>query len=305
MPGIITTGTHPKALWPGVKAWWGQVYDEHEEEYVHLYDTESSERNYEEDVQVTGFGLAPVKPQGQGTYYDSEVQGIISRYSHLSYALGYMVTYEELQDNLYEQISRRRVKALAFSMRQTKENVGAIPYNNAFTAGAFAGADGAALLSSAHPNISGGTYSNLLATPANLSEAAIEDLTVQIMGATSDRGLLISLMPQSLHVARQNFYQANRIMKSVFQTDTANNNVNVVSAINPFPKGVHMNHYFTSANAWFIRTNCPEGLKHYERTPIQFTQDNDFDTMNAKAKAYERYSFGWTDPRGLYGTPGA
>lgn len=304
MPGIINTGTHPKALWPGVKAWWGQVYDEHQEEFPMLFDQDTSTRNYEEDVQVTGFGLAPVKPQGQAVSYDSEVQGIISRYTHVAYALGYVVTKEELDDNLYEQISRRRSKALAMSMRQTKENVGAAVYNNAFTAGAFAGADGVALLSASHPNVSGGTYSNLLAVAANLSEAAIEDMTIQIMGATSDRGLLISLMPTHLIVARQNFYTANRIIKSVFQTGTGNNDVNVVAALNVFPKGVHMNHYLTTPNAWFIRTNCPEGMKMYQRTAISFDQDNDFDTMNAKAKSYERYSFGWTDPRALFGTVG-
>ncbi len=305
MAGVINTGTHPKALWPGIKAFFGQVYDEHQEEWPELYETDTSEKNYEEDVQITGFGLAPVKDQGAGVQYDSELQGYIARYTHIAYALGYIVTYEEMQDNLYVEISQRRVKALAFSMRQTEENVGAGPYNNAFSsAAANLGGDGVSLLSAVHPNTSGGTWSNKLAVPANFSEAAVEDLTIQIMGATSDRGLLISLMPQSLHVARQNFYNANRVFKSVFQTNTANNNVNVVAALGVFPKGLHMNHYFSSSTAWFIKTNCPEGMKHYDRQNIIFDQDNDFDTMNAKAKCYKRWSVGWTDPRGLFGTEG-
>lgn len=302
MAGVITTGNHPKALWPGVHAWWGQVYDEHAEEFSALFDEESSTRNYEEDVMDTPFGLAPVKPQGQGVAYDSEVQGFTTRYTHVAYALGYIVTYEELEDNLYWEISKRRAQALAISMRQTKENVAAAIYNSAFS-GAVGG-DNVSLINTAHPNVSGGTYSNQLAVAANLSEAAIEDLCIQIMGATNDRGLLISLMPESLHIAKQNFFTANRIIKSVFQTGTGNNDVNVVSALNVFPKGVHMNHYFTTPNAWFVRTNCPNGMRHFMRTAAWFDKDNDFDTINAKAKGYERYSFGWTDPRALWGTVG-
>lgn len=304
MAGVISTSTHPKALWPGVKAWFGQVYAEHSEEWPALFDRDSSDMNYEEDVQITGFGLAPIKPQGSPVTYDSELQGYIARYTHIAYALGFIVTYEELRDNLYEKIARRRAAALAISMRQTKENVAAAVYNNSFTAVLPGVGDGVSLINTAHPNTSGGTWSNQLATAANLSEAAIEDMTIQIMGATNDRGLLISLMPQSLHIARQNFYTANRIIKSVFQTNTANNNVNVVSALNVFPKGVHMNHYFTAANAWWIRTNCPEGMKMYQREELWFNQDNDFDTENAKAKSYERYVFGNSDPRALFGTAG-
>jgi hypothetical protein len=304
MAGIITTGSHPKLLWPGVKAIWGQVYDEHQEEFPALFETDRSEKNYEEDVQVTGFGLAPVKPQGQGTAYDSELQGPIQRYTHVAYGLGYIVTYEELRDNLYMEVSRRRARALAMSFRQTKENVAANVYNLAFS-GTQVLADGVSLINTAHPNTSGGTYSNQLATAANLSEAALEDMLIQIAGATSDRGLLINLQSQSLHIPRQLFFTANRIVKSVFQTGTANNDVNVVSAINAFPKGIHMNHYFSSSTAWFIRTNCPNGMKHYIREEVDFDQDNDFDTKNAKAKGYERYSFGATDPRGVFGSQGS
>jgi len=303
MAGIITTASHPKALWPGIKAWWGQVYDEHKEEYSQLFDSDTSSMNYEEDVQLTGFGLAPVKSEGSGVSYDSEIQGFTTRYTHIAYALGYIVTKEELDDNLYEQVSRRRAAALAMSFRQTKENVGANIYNRAFN-GTYLGGDGVALCSTSHPNTSGGTFANKPSVDADLSEASLEDALTAIMGFQNDRGLLINVMPRSLVVARQNWWNANRIMKSAYTPSTANNAVNVLVATNALPEGIVMNHYLTSPNAWFVRTNIQNGLKYYSRVGIQFDQDNDFDTMNAKAKGYERYSFGWTDPRAIYGVNG-
>ena len=303
MAGIITTASHPKALWPGIKAWWGQVYDEHKEEYSQLFDSDTSSMNYEEDVQLTGFGLAPVKSEGSGVSYDSEVQGFTTRYTHVAYALGYIVTKEELDDNLYEQVSRRRSAALAMSFRQTKENVGANIYNRAFN-GTYLGGDGVALCSTSHPNTSGGTFANKPSVDADLSEASLEDALTAIMGFQNDRGLLINVMPKSLIVARQNWWNANRILKSAYTPSTANNAVNVLVATNALPEGIVMNHYLTSPNAWFVRTNIQNGLKYYSRVGIQFDQDNDFDTMNAKAKGYERYSFGWTDPRAIYGVNG-
>jgi len=303
MAGIITTASHPKALWPGIKAWWGQVYDEHKEEYSQLFDSDTSSMNYEEDVQLTGFGLAPVKSEGNGVAYDSEIQGFTTRYTHVAYALGYIVTKEELDDNLYEQVSRRRSAALAMSFRQTKENIGANIYNRAFN-GTYLGGDGVALCSTAHPNTSGGSFANKPAVDADLSEASLEDALTAIMGFQNDRGLLINVMPRSLIVARQNWWNSNRIMKSVYTPTTANNAVNVLVATNALPEGIVMNHYLTSPNAWFVRTNIQNGLKYYSRVGIQFDQDNDFDTMNAKAKGYERYSFGWTDPRAIYGVNG-
>jgi hypothetical protein len=303
MAGIITTASHPKALWPGIKAWWGQVYDEHKEEYSQLFDSDTSSMNYEEDVQLTGFGLAPVKSEGSGVAYDSEIQGFTTRYTHIAYALGYIVTKEELDDNLYEQVSRRRSAALAMSFRQTKENVGANIYNRAFN-GTYLGGDGVALCATNHPNTSGGTFANKPSVDADLSEASLEDALTAIMGFQNDRGLLINVMPRSLVVARQNWWNANRIMKSAYTPSTANNAVNVLVATNALPEGIVMNHYLTSPNAWFVRTNIQNGLKYYSRVGIQFDQDNDFDTMNAKAKGYERYSFGWTDPRAIYGVNG-
>lgn len=302
MAGVITTGAHPKALWPGIHAWWGRMYNEHREEWPELFAEETSDKAYEEDVEITGFGLAPVKEQGTATMYDTETQASVSRYTHIAYSLGYIVTYEELRDNLYESVSKRRAQALAFSMRQTKENVAANIYNRAFNAN-YVGGDGVTLISASHPTLAG-NQSNVLTTPADLSEASIEDLIIQIMQTVNNRGLKISNLPQSLHVSPQQWFEANRILKSVLQNDTANNAINVLRATNALPQGIKVNHYFTSATAWFIRTNIPRSMQYFKREAVSFDQDNDFDTKNAKAACYERYSFGWTDFRGVYGTPG-
>ena len=303
MPGgTINTGNHPKALWPGIHAWWGQIYNQFSDEYPDLYTMDTSEKAYEEDVQVTGFGLAPIKPEGGSVYYDSEVQGPTQRYTHIAYGLGYKVTYEELEDNLYEVISLRRAQANAFSMRQTIENVGAAVYNDAFTGAVYVNADGLPLISAAHINTTGGTYSNALSPAANLSEAAIEDLIIQIHGNQTDRGLQVQLMPWSLHVHRAEWFNANRILESVLQNDSSNNAVNVLKMTNSLPKGIKLNHYFTSQHAWFIRTNAMQGMTFFWRNPVSFYQDNDFDTKNAKAASYMRFSVGATDPRGIYGS---
>lgn len=299
----ITTGNHPAALWPGVKAWFGRTYDEHMEEYSQIFDMSTSRKNYEEVIEVTGFGLAPVKDQGTSTSYDSETQGDTSRLTHVAYSLGFIVTREELDDNLYEVVANRRSKALAFSMRQTKENVAANILNRAFDSN-YTGPDGVELLSTSHVTKSG-TQSNHLTVAADISELAIEDLTIQIMQALNSRGLKISVMPRCLIVPPQLYYKANRILKSDLQSGTANNDTNVLRANGIFPDGIKVNHYLTDSDAWFIKTNIPEGLVHYQRVAIEMTKDNDFDTENAKAKAYERYIFGWNDFRGLFGSPGA
>ena len=302
--GIISTGSHPKLLWPGVHAVWGQIYEEHAREYPDLFDQLDSEQAYEEELQVTPFGLAPIKTEGGPVSYDSEVQGPVTRYQHVAYALGYIVTFEELRDNLYERVATNRAKANAFSINQTIETVAALIYNNAFNTTVFTTGDGVALISTAHTNTTGGTYSNALTPAVDLSELALEDLTIQIMGFQDDRGNLINVMPQSLHVARQEWYNANRILKSVLQSNTANNNINVLKATNVFPKGIKMNHYFTNAHPWFIRTNCPYGMQMFWRDRPMFDQDNDFDTKNAKAATYMRFSVGATDPRGIAGSNG-
>ena len=300
--GVITTGAHPKALWPGVKTWWGRQYAEHMQEYPELFDIETSDKAYEEDVEISGFGVLREKDQGQALNYDTEVQGSITRYTHVAYAGGYIVTFEELRDNLYEVVSKRRAAMLAFAGRQTEEIIGANVFNQAFNSSYPIG-DGAAMISASHPTLVG-NQSNLLTTSADLSELAIEDLSIQIMQASDYRGNKISLIPQCLAIAPANLFDANRIIHSILQNDTANNAINVIKATGMFPKGIVVNHYFLSATAWFIRTNAPYGLRFMWRDKPMFDTDNEFDTKNAKAAQYMRFSCGCTDFRQIWGTPG-
>lgn len=305
MPGgVINTGSHPKLLWPGIKEIWGQLYDAYPTEYTDLFDWYDSDKAYEQGVQVTGFGIAPIKGQGAPVTYDSEIQGPVTTYTHIAYALGYIVTYEELRDNLYKEVSTRRVEANSFSINQTIETVSAFLYNNAFATTYFTTADGAALCSASHVNTTGGTWSNALTPAADIAETSLEDICIQIMGTQTDRGLLINIMPKSLHVSRQDWFTANRILQSVLQSNTSNNNINVLKATNAFPEGIKLNHFFTSAHAWFVRTNAPNGMRGYWRDRPMFDQDNDFDTKNAKAATYMRFSVGCTDPRGIFGSNG-
>ena len=304
--GIINTGSLPKALWPGINAWWGNIYDEHPMEYEMLFDMDTSDKQYEEDVQVVDFGLAPRKNEGASTIYDTETQGYITRYTNFAYGLGYIVTREEMDDNLYETVAMRRTQQLAFSMRQTRETVSANVFNRGFTTNPnFSGGDGQPLFSASHPVQGGGTQSNLLSPAADLSEVAIENLVIQVRKAENDAGLKISLMPECLAVAPDNSFEAERIVNSVLQNNTPNNAVNAIRSLGVFPKGIVVNHYFTDEDAWFITTNAPRGLMFMDRIPTEFSQDNDFDTENMKYKAYMRFSVGWTDWRGCYGSPGA
>lgn len=297
--GTITTGNHPKALWPGMHAFFGTTYGEYQEEWRNLVEVQKSSKNYEEDTLVTGFGQMPVKPEGETVSYDSETQGFTKRYTHTVWGLGYIVTQEELEDNLYEAVSRKRIKRLAFSARQTKENVVANVYNRAFNT-SYTGGDAKALCVTDHPG-TGGTWSNRLATDADLSEASLEDMMIQIAQARNDRGHVINLKATKLIVPSNLMFEAKRILKSDQQNDTANNAVNALKGMLDYT----VNHYLSDTDAWFIRTDCPYGLQLFERRALSFTQDNDFDTENAKAKCTMRFSTGWTDPRGLYGTQGA
>lgn len=301
---IITTGTHPKHLWPGVYAFFGQTYAQHKEEWKDLVEHKTSEQNYEEMVQNNGFGLAPIKEQGASVAYDTDSQGGTARATHITYALGYIVTREEIEDNLYEKVAMDRAQALKISMVETKENVVANFLNRAFNSNFTGGADAIQLISTAHPT-SAGNQSNRLATDADLSEASLEDMIVQIMGAQNDRGLKIKLMPQTLHVPRQLVFEATRILKSTLQNDTANNAINALNAMNVLPGGVKVNHYFTDPDAWFVKTNVTKGLTHFQRRAMEFTKDNDFSTENALAKCTDRYSIQWGDWRSFYGTSGA
>ncbi len=303
MPGLITTGNVPKSLWPGVKAWWGRYYDEHPKEYEDLFEMDTSSQAWEEDVQVTGFGLPVVKTQGASIYYDSETQGGTSRYTHTVKSLGFIITLEEKLNNLYEKVGQRRTQALAFSMRQGHEITCANIYNRAFDATNYPGWDGVSLCSTTHPSAAG-TWQNRLTTDVDLCETALEDMLVLIGSMKNDRGLAIAINPKSLIVPVALWFEANRILRSSLQNDTANNAVNVLKMTNALPDGVKLNHYLTDSDSYFIRTNVPRGLVHYQRVPVAIHDDNEFDTQNIKYMSYDYYSAGWTDPRGLCGCPG-
>lgn len=300
---IINSGSFAKALWPGVNAWYGKAYNEYGTEYNKLFETFKSSKAFEEDVGVSSFGLAVVKPEGSPIQYDSERQAYITRFNHTVYALGFVITREMVDDDQYSIVGQRKAQGLAFSMRQTKEIVAANVYNRAFNS-SFVGGDGKELLATDHPLFAGGTWSNELATAADLSEASLEQAVIDIAGFTNDRGLQISVQPKSLIIPRQLMFEAKRILGADGRVGTNLNDPNVLKNMGLF-SDVVVNHYLTDSDAWFIRTNVPHGMKHWERRADSFDMDNDFDTENAKYKATARYSFGWTDPRALFGSPGA
>lgn len=303
MTGVITTGNHPKALWPGIRAWFGANYSEYPEQFKEIFEIVSSSKNYEEDVLVTGFGLAPEKSQGGSVSYDSESQGFTKRYVHVVYGSGYIVTREELEDNLYEVVSKRRSKRLAFSMRQTKEIVSANVLNRAFNP-AYTGGDGKELLATDHPS-SAGNWSNELSVAADFSESALEDMMIQIRQAKNDRGLQIALRGMKLIIPNTLQFEAQRVLKSELQSGNANNDINAVRSMGLLPQGYAVNDYLTDPDAWFVKTDCPNGMTMFNRRSVELTNDSDFDTENAKAKSTMRFSVGWTDPRGMFGSPGA
>lgn len=306
--GLISTGNHPKALWPGVFAWFGNSYDQYPAEWKEtVNDVQTSTKNYEDVVQDTGFTLAPAKAQGAGISYDANVQGYTGRATHVTYALGYAVTMEELQDDQYEAVSMARAKALAFSHNQTRENVVANVLNKGFSSTLQTIADGVAFFSTAHPFTSGGTWSNKPATDVDLSEASLEDALIAIAGFTNDKGLVISVQPKKLVVSRQNQFNAARILKSVYQNDTANNAINAIRAMNILPEDFMVNHYLTDVNAWFVKNEIPtgSGFTFFERMPVTFDKDNDFNTKNALASAVTRFSVVVSDPRCYYGSSGS
>ena len=298
----ISTGNHPKALWPGVYSWFGAQYSEHEAQYPKLFDMKNSSQNFEEMVQQTGFGLAPVKPEGESTAYDSHTQGYIARGINVAYSLGYIVTREELADNLYEKVSMRRAGSLAFSMSQTRENVGANIYNRV-TNNSFLGGDGVSLGSTAHPTVSG-NQSNILATAADLSEASIEDLSINVLDAKDYKGLKVAIGIKCLVIPTALVYDAQRILKSNLRVGTADNDANALKLLGVIPEIV-VNNYLTDADQWFLKTNVQDGLCWFDREAVQFTKDTDFDTDNAKAKGYMRFIPFWGDWRTLYSSAGA
>lgn len=300
---IINSGSFAKALWPGVNAWYGKAYNEYSVEYTKLFDSFKSTKAFEEDVGVSSFGLAVQKSEGSPISYDTERQAFITRYQHVTYALGFIITREIMDDDQYSVVGQRKAQGLAFSMRQTKEIIAANVYNRYATAG-YTGGDGVTLLSSSHPNLAGGVWSNQMTTASDLSEAALEQAVIDIASFTNDRGLLIAVRPKSLIIPRQLMFEAKRILGSDGRVGTDNNDVNAIKNMGLIPETV-VNHYLTDTDAWFIRTDVPHGMKYFERRADGFDMDNDFDTENAKYKASARYSFGWTDPRGVYGSAGA
>lgn len=301
---LINSGSFAKALWPGVNAWYGKSYNDYPVEYTDLFDTYKSNKAFEEDVGISSFGLAVQKPEGAPISYDGERQGFITRYQHVVFALGFIITREVMEDDQYDVVGQRKANALARSIRQTKEIFGANVYNRAFTGSTQLGGDGVTMINAAHPNIAGGTWSNVIGTASDLSEAAIEQACIDIAGFTDDRGLLIAARPECLVIPRQLIFEAKRILFSDGRVATDNNDLNALKTMGSIPK-IITNHYLTDTDAWFIRTNVGDGLKYFERRADSFDMDNDFDTDNAKFKAMSRYSFGWTDPRAIYGSPGA
>ena len=306
---VITSGSFAKALWPGVNKWYGDAYNEYPVEWTKLYDQNKSSRAFEEDVGTSGLGLAVVKAEGAPVTFDTSRQGFTTRYQHVTYALGFVVTREAFDDDQYDVVGKKRAQALAFSMRQTKEIVAANVYNRAFNT-SYTGGDGSTLIacasagSASHANVAGGTYTNGPAVDTDISEAAFEQASIDIQQFTNDRGLKIAVMPKKLIIPIQLEFEAMRILKTDGRPGTDLNDMNVVKTLGIIPEIVK-NHYLTDADAWFIMTNVPDGMKYWERNGDEFGTDNDWDTENAKFKARARYSFGWTDPRCMYGSEGA
>jgi hypothetical protein len=304
MSAVITSGSFAKALWPGVNAWYGKAYNDYQTEWDKLgFEKNTSKKAYEEDVGLSSFGLAAQKAEGAAITYDSERQGYTTRYQHVVYALGFVVTREAFEDDQYDVIGSRKAKALARSMRHTKEIVAANIFNRAFS-NSYLGGDSKEMCATDHPNVAGGTYANELTTAADLSEASLEQAVIDIAGFRDDRGLLIAAKPKKLILPYQLQFEAHRILKSVGRTGTDLNDPNAIKDMGLFNEVV-TNHFLTDSDAWFIITDVNDGLKYFERRGDQFEMDNDFDTENAKFKATARYSFGWSDPRGVYGSPGA
>lgn len=305
----IVTSSFAKALWPGVNTWYGDAYNQFPVEWDKLVDKHTSRRAFEEDVGGSYFGLAVVKGEASPVTYDSARQGFTSRYNHVVYALGFIISREIYEDDQYDVVGKLKAQSLAFSMRQTKEIVVANLYNRAFNT-SYVGGDGATLIASAGgggstsaPNVAGGTYTNGVAAAVDLSEAALEQAVIDIAGFTNDRGLKIAVRPKTLIIPKELMFEATRILKADGRTGTDTNDPNALKTMGMVPTVV-VNHYLTDTDAWFLRTDVQNGLKLFERRGDEFTTDEDFDTENAKYKATSRYSVGWTDRRAIYGSPG-
>jgi len=306
MPGgVITRSNHPDALWPGVKAWFGKEYKTWSPIWSQIFSDMDSDKAYEKLIEATGFGLAQQKPEGQSIQYDSDFEGTVNILTHVVWALGYIVSREEIEDDLYAEVSKTRGKSLSFSIKTTIEQVHANVLNFGFTASApYLGGDGVPLFSASHPTASG-SQSNLL-TAADFSETALEDGLKQIFQAKNARGLNINPTAEKLIVSTSDIFNATRVLESQLRTSTANNDINATRAMGMLPGGVVMSPYLTDLDAWFLKTNVPDGLVSlWRRRPGTLEKDNEFDTENAKAKSTVRFIAGWGDFRGVYGSAGA
>jgi hypothetical protein len=293
-----------KELLPGLNALFGLEYKKYGEEHKEIYETESSERSFEEETKLSGFSAAPVKNEGAALAYDNAQEAWTARYVHETIAMGFSITEEAIEDNLYDSLSSRYTKALARGMAYTKQVKAANILNNAFAAGVTYG-DGQVLCSTAHPLVSGGVNSNRPSVPADLNETSLEAAVIQIAAWTDERGLLIAAKPKKLIVPPALQFVATRLLETELRVGTADNDINALKNNGSIPEGYAINHYLTDTNAWFLCTDVPNGLKHFVRTPMQTSMDSDFDTGNSRYKARERYSFGVSDPLGIFGSPGA
>ena len=298
----ITRGQLLKELVPGLHAIFGTEYKRYEDEAAVLFENEKSNRAFEEEVLFPGFGEASTKFEGQGVNYAQTGEGWVARYTNETVAMAFSITEEAMEDNLYDKLSTRLTKALARSMAAAKQTKGAAVYNNSFTAGAYAGGDGVALVSNAHPLQDGSTGSNTPTTQAELSETSLEQALIDVAGYTDDKSIPIAAQARTLHIPRQLVFVAERLMASPYRVGTADNDVNAIVSKGMIAGGYHVNHRFTNSKYWWLRTDVPNGMKHFTRTPIETKMEGDFETGNVRYKSRERYVFGFSDWRGVYGS---
>jgi len=293
-----------KELLPGLNALFGLEYARYGEEHKEIYETETSERSFEEETKLSGFSAAPVKNEGSAIAYDNAQEAWTTRYNHETIALGFSITEEAIEDNLYDSLSARYTKGLARAMAYTKQVKAAAVINNGFSS-AYPGGDGVSLFSTAHPLVNGGTNSNTPTTQVDLNETSLEAAVIQIAAWTDERGLLIAAKPAKLIVPPNLMFVAKRLLDTELRVGTTDNDINAIKQMGAIPGGYTVNHFLTDTNGWYLTTDVPNGLKHFVRSPLAQSMDGDFDTGNVRYKSRERYSFGWSDPLGIWGSSGS
>ena len=293
-----------KELEPGLNALFGLEYDRYENEAAQIFEAESSDRAFEEEVMLSGFGTAPVKSEGSAISFDDAQETYTARYTMETIALAFSITEEAVEDNLYDKLAGRYTKALARSMNNAKQIKGANVLNNGFSS-SYTGGDGKELLATDHPTITGGDFKNELTTAADLNETSLEQALVDLADMIDERGLKVAVKATKMLIPSELVFVAERLLQSQLRTGTADNDINAIKSSGMVPGGYVINHYLTDSDAWFLKTDAPNGLKVFERSPLKTSMEGDFDTGNMRYKARERYSFGWSDPRGIFGSPGA